>query len=343
MTMLRDKTFFLVLATLIVAGIAAGPFHHQDREVQPALRGDGPQARSQSGPTRVWRERSFVRTLSLSPGAGAPLSRPLSLKEDRSGDLLVLDWSAGGVRRFSPTGKPGTFYRLPAGTPAANPDDFDADTGGNLWICYQDTGSMAELDAAGKPLQSWRLASRPHRVLAPGQGRLVVLAGATGPDLFDRYSAQGELLGGFGRLLAGDVQDPLALDGDVARDGDGFIYAATHAGLLAAYTFDGGLRFLARTIDPIELPKILVSPSGERRVAPGSPLAAIAVSVSGGMIYVLVDAPAPGGPSRALDVYADRDGRYLYSFHAPEQASFALVAGDRLYTIHGDEVTRWRM
>lgn len=342
--MLRDKTFFLVLATLIVAGIAAGPFHRKEREIQPALRADGPRPRSQPGPARVWRERSFVRTLSLSPGAGAPLSRPLSLKEDRSGDLLVLDWSAGGVRRFSPDGKPGAFYRSPLGTPAASPDDFDVDAVSNVWICSHDTGTVVELDPAGKPLASWHLANGPHRVLAPGQGHLVVFASDPGPDLFGRYSEKGKLLDGFGRLLAGDLQDTLALDGDVARDGDGLVYAATHAGLLAAYRLDGDLRFLVRTIDPVELPKILESPNGERRVAPGSPFAALAVSVSGGRIHVLVDAPAPdGGPGRALDVYDDRDGRYLYSFHAPERASFALVSGDRLYTIRGDEVTRWRM
>lgn len=341
--MLRDKTFFLVLATLIVAGIAAGPFHHQDHEVQPALRADGPRPRSQPGPGRVWRERSFARVLTLSPGAGALLSRPLSLKEDRSENLLVLDWPAG-VRRFSPTGEPGAFYHLPTGLPAAEPDDFDVDAAGNVWICSHDTGTVVELDAAAKPLASRHLANGPHRVLAPGQGRLVVFAGDPGPDLFGRYSAKGELLGGFGRLLAGDLQDPLALDGNVARDDDGLVYAAIHAGLLAAYTFDGNLRFLVRTIDPVALPKILESPKGERRIAPGSPFAALAVSVSGGRIYVLVDVPAVGGgPSRALDVYGDRDGRYLYSFRAPEQASFALVSGDRLYTIHGDEVTRWRM
>jgi hypothetical protein len=50
-----------------------------------------------------------------------------------------------------------------------------------------------------------------------------------------------------------------------------------------------------------------------------------------------------GGPGRALDVYSNRDGQYLYSFHAPEQTPFTLVAGDRLYSIHDDVVTRWRM
>jgi hypothetical protein len=333
----RDRTFFLVLASLIVGGVVAGHFNQNRREVQPVLR---VHPRAQQRQARIWQERSFVKSQVLSPGAGAPLVRPLSLKEDRAGDLLVLDWSDASVRRFSAGGKPGVSYRLPAGASGGNPEDFDVDGDGNVWICYHDAGTVVELEPGGRLLRTWHLASSPHRVMAAGAGGLVIFAANAGKYLFHRYSPQGELAGGFGQLLAGDSQDLLTLDGDVARDGaGGFVYAATHTGLLAAYTLTGEPRFLVSTIDPVPLPKILAVSGGPHKIAPGSPFAALTVSVSGDEIYVLADVPA----GRALDVYSNRDGRYLYSFHAPEPTPFAFVAGDRMDTIRDDVVTRWRM
>jgi hypothetical protein len=106
----------------------------------------------------------------------------------------------------------------------------------------------------------------------------------------------------------------------------------------------GEPRFLVLTIDPVALPRIVQVPGRPTTVAPGSRLAALTVSVSGDRIYVLADLPVlQGGPGRALDVYANRDGGYLYSLRAPEQTPFALVAGDRVYTIHDQVVTRWQM
>jgi hypothetical protein len=257
----------------------------------------------------------------------------------------VLDWAAASVRRFSPDGQPRVSYGLPSGATGGNPDDFDIDDDGNVWICYQDAGTVVELAPGGKLLKTWHLPSRPHRVISKAPGGLVIFAANSGRYLFHRYSAEGELAGGFGQLLAGESQDLLTLDGDVARDGaGGFVYAAAHAGLLASYTLSGEPRFLVRTIDPIELPKIVQESGHPSKLAPGSRLAALTVSVSGGLIHVLVDLPVfQGGSGRALDVYSNRDGRYLYSFHAPERTPFALVAGDRVYTIRDDVVTRWRM
>jgi hypothetical protein len=343
--MLRERTFFLVLATLIVAGVAVGYWGESRREVQPSWRAS---PRAQANPARIWQERSFVKATTLSPATGVALVRPVSLKEDRVGGLLVLDWSAARVRRFSPTGQPGVSYGLQPGAAAGNPDDFDVDAEGNVWICYQNAGTVAELAPAGKLLKIWHLASRPHRVIAQAAGGLVIFAAESGRTLFHRYSPQGELTAGFGRLLAGGSQDLLALDGDVARDGaGGFVYAAAHAGLLAAYGPRGETRFQVATIDPVELPRIVQVAGKPSRLAPGARLSALTVSVSGDEIYVLADVPArppsKAGRSRALDVYSHRDGRYLYSFHAPEPAPFALVAGDRLYTIRDDVVTRWRM
>ncbi|HEX3551805.1 MAG TPA: hypothetical protein VIA62_01075 [Thermoanaerobaculia bacterium] len=346
--MLRERTFFLVLATLIVAGVAVGRFSGSRREVQPALR---VQPRWQTKHARTWQERSFDQPLVIAPAAGVRLARPVSLKVDRSGDVLVLDWSDASVRRFSPSGQPGVSYHLPPGTPGGNPEDFDVDAGGNVWICYHDAGTVASFEPGGKLLATWHFARNPHRIMSAGSAGsagndgLVIFAADAGRDLFARYSPRGELAGGFGRLLAGDSQDLLALDGDVARDGaGGFVYAAAHTGLLASYSLNGEPRFLVRTIDPVALPKIVATAGGSRKIAPGSPFAALTVSVSGGLIHVLADLPSrKGGSSRAFDVYDDRDGGYLYSFHAPEQTAFALVAGDRLYTIRDDVVTRWRM
>ncbi|HEX4960531.1 MAG TPA: hypothetical protein VF173_06810 [Thermoanaerobaculia bacterium] len=339
----RERTFFLVLATLIVAGFAVGHFSQSRREVQPEL---AVHPRPQAERARTWRQPSFVKTLEISPATGAPLVRPLSLKEERSGDLLVLDWSAGSVRRFSPSGEEKVSYHLPAGAKGGSPEDFDVDAAGNVWICYHDDGTVAELDPGGRLLQTWHLASRPHRVLTSNEeARLVAFAADNGPDLFDRYSGKGELLGGFGRLLAGGAQDLLTLDGDVAHDGaGGFVYVATHTGLLASYSLTGEPRFLVESIDPVPLPKLIENSGQPHRLAPGSRLAGLTVSVSGDQVYVLVDLPSENGEStRALDVYSNRDGKYLYSFKAPERTPFALVAGDRLYTIHEDVVTRWVM
>jgi hypothetical protein len=341
----RERTFFLVLATLVVAGVAVGHFDFDRGEVQPVLRSS---PRPQPGKARTWQRRSFVKTLVLAPNAAARLVRPLSLKEDRSGDLLILDWSAASVRRFSPDGQPRASYGLPPRAAGGNPDDFDLDAAGNVWVCYHDTGAVVELEPGGRLLKTWHLATSPHRVISAGSvedGGLVIFAGNSGRYLFHRYSPQGELVGGFGQLLAGDSQDLLTLDGDVARDGaGGFVYAAAHTGLLASYTVNGELRFLVRTIDPIELPKVVQVSGRPDRISPGSRLAALTVSVSGELIYVLADLPVfQGGPGRALDVYSNRDGRYLYSVRAPEQTPFASVAGDHVYTIHDDVVTRWRM
>src|SRR5262245_17206852 len=112
MTMPRQRTFLLVLATLILAGFVAGRFDVIDRghrDARPAWRVE---PRPQPGQARNWQERAFVKTLAIDP---AQLVRPSSLKEDRSGDLLVLDWSAACVRRFSPTGEPRVSYCLPPG------------------------------------------------------------------------------------------------------------------------------------------------------------------------------------------------------------------------------------
>ena len=344
----REKTFVMLLATFVVGGVLMGYFRNQSEFVQHKLSQDGPQPRPQSVKQRQWKEVRF-EALPVQNVSEEPLLALMGGKKDSYGNVFVLDWTDSAIKKFSSEGEHLRSYRwaLPEDVSVPPvPVDFAVSNAGEIWSVYTDLQLVKVLDSGGETKAILELEAPPHRIALGSEGDFVVMALEQSPHLFRSYGPNGVLRRQFGRIIAGDFQDRTLLDGMMAADGEGsFVYAPLYVGLLASYTIEGELRFLVQTINSGSepLPRIIARPKGWQKLEPGSPWKSLTVHVADGRIYVLSERESTGAKQRILDVYSNDDGTYLHSIRLPNGPRDVLVDGDLLYTVHAEEILRWRM
>jgi hypothetical protein len=342
----RERTFVLLLLTFVVGGLVLGHFRGQDRElVSFRLSPEHPAPEDRSRVERRWRDPQLEPVSTFGAGGESPVVQAVAARRGAAGEILVLDWADAAVKAFDESGSPA--WRIPdpsAPGDGLRPVDFAVAAGGGLWVAESAAPRVALFDAGGTRRRVVTVGSPASRIVPAADGGFTILTLAAGSHLFETYGPDGELRRRFGRLLAGDFQEPLLLDGAVAADAaGGLVFAPTYVGVLAAYDRDGGLRFLVETVGggSRDLPQVVATET-RRFLDPGARLRSLAVHVAGGLVYVLSERRAASSRSRILDVYSISDGAYLHSLRLPTGPREFLVEGDRLYTVHKDRIETWR-
>jgi hypothetical protein len=323
----RERTFWMVLASLVIVGVVAGSFGRRAATYPLTLAPGAPSPRPQETRERIWKEAGFERI------ATVPVGLATLLRPGPGGDVYVLDSGRSRVLRLSPEGRILTTYGDPS---LGNPTDVAVGADGEVWVCDLDHNGIAVFSAAGGLIRRIDLdppAGRLALALAPEGFVATSIAGGKG--LFRKYSAEGEFQGSFGALFSEELQTSIAADGWIVPGMDGFFYPLRNAGLLVSYGWDGRLRFFRQTIDPVPLPKVRVDAAGRQSV-PDATVVSISGSVVGDDLFVLT-----GG--RVLDVYDVETGSYRYSLHPPEEdARYVVLAEERLYSASKRGVTVWK-
>ncbi|HEX6864197.1 MAG TPA: hypothetical protein VF414_15315, partial [Thermoanaerobaculia bacterium] len=215
-----------------------------------------------------------------------------------------------------------------------NPTDFAVGPDGEVWVCDLDHDGIAVFSAAGGLVRRIEMDPPVGRLALSPRGFLATSI-AGGEGLFRRYSPEGEPEGAFGALFPEELQTSIAADGWIVPAADGFFYPFRNAGLLAFYTWDGRLRFLRQTIDPVPLPVVRMDAAGRQSV-PDATVVSIGSSVVGDELFVLTG-------ERLLDVYDVEKGSYRYSLRPPEKdARYVVLTSDRLYSAGKRGVTIWK-
>lgn len=332
----RERTFWMVLASLVVVGLAAGIFGQRAGTYPLTLNPDAPQPRPQEARARTWRPARFEPVATVSAKAGGLLEMPTLLRIDDRGGLYVLDSGRSAVVKLSPEGRLLATYQDPS---VINPTDV-AVGNGRVWVCDPDHNAVAVFSAGGNLDRKIKLDPAVGRLALDPEGGFVATSLAGGEGLFRRYSRRGEPKGSFGRLFEEDFQTSVAADGWIVPAGPGIlIYPFRNAGLLISYSVDGRLRFFRQTIIPMPLPKVRVDAAGRQSPLAETPVSTISGSVAGDRLYLL----SPMGDGKVLDVYGAADGGYRYSMKPPEpDARYVVLTEDRLYSASQRGVTIWK-
>lgn len=329
----RERTFWMVLATLVLVGLAAGFFSRREGIHPLELAPGAPRPRPQEAKERIWREARFepVATVPL----GADLELPTLLRIGPAGSVYVLDSGRSRVLRISSEGRILAVHGDPS---LGNPTDVAIRDNGEVWVCDPDQGGIAVFSPDGRLARRIDLDPRAGRLAMEPGGGFVATSFEGGEGLFRRYSADGEPVSAFGALFQEEFHTSLAADGWIVSGGSGsWIYPFRNAGLLASYSIDGRLRYFRQTLDPVPLPSVRVDSGGRQIVAENTPVVAISGSVVGKDLYVL-------NGSKTLDVYDAETGSYRHSLKPPEgDARYVVLAGDLLYSASGRGVTIWTL
>lgn len=334
----RERVFWMVLASLILAGLAASFFGDRPRTVQLVLSPEAPPPQPQAAAGRSWREARFERIASIPAGDGVALKNPTLLRVDSKGDLYVLDSGESQVEKYSGNGRLLAVY---GAADLGNPTDVAVSDGGEVWVVDPDRRRITVFSPQGKVARRIGLDQVPFRLALDGRGGFVATFHKAGEDLFRSYSASGEPGRSFGRFFPEDLQSTLTADGWIVTAGSGsFLYPFRHAGLLASYTMAGRPRFLRETIAPVPLPRVHVDAAGGHTIDRESPLSSLSGSVVGRDLYLL---SAERQGERILDVYEVETGSYRYSLRPPESDSrYMILTADRLFSASRRGVTLWR-
>jgi hypothetical protein len=325
----RERTFWLVLASLVVVGVAAGSFGRRTEIVPLTLAPGAPSPRAQESQSRTWEETGFER-VAVVPAEKVGMATLLRLGPE--GSAYVLDSGHARVLRLSPDGRILATYGDPS---LGSPTDVAAGPGGEVRVCDLDHDSIAVFSPSGRLVRRIEL-DPPVGRLAPSPGGGFVATGiAGGPGLFRRYRGNGEPAGEFGALFPEELQTSIAADGWIVPAPEGIFYAFRNAGLLVSYAWDGRLRFFRQTLDPAPLPKVKIDTAGRQSV-PDAVAVALGSSVVGEDWFVF-------NGDRTLDVYDAKTGSYRRSLHPPERdARYLLLIEDRLYSASRRGVTVWK-
>jgi hypothetical protein len=322
----RERTFWMVLASLVLVGVVAGSFSRRGGTFPLRLAPGAPRPRPQEVRERIWNPAGFERA------AQVPMGMATLLRPGPGGDVYVLDSGRSRVLRLSPEGR----ILTPFGDPSlGSPTDIAVGANGEVWVCDLDHGAIAVFSPSGSLARRIELDAPVGRLaLSPGGG-FVATGIEGGQGLFRRYFLNGEPVGAFGALFPEHFQTSIAADGWIVPTPEGIFYAFRNAGLLVSYTWDGRLRFFRQTIDPVPLPKVKIDAAGRQSV-PDATVVALSSSVVGDEWFVL-------NGERALDVYDAETGSYRYSLRPPEaDARYVVLTGDRLYSASKRGVTIWK-
>ena len=344
----RERTFMLLLLTVVLVGLAIG---HMSRDTFRLTPSDSPTVlplTPQEAAERRWQEATFSREAVF--GGDGLMQRPQDFRVGGDGHVYVLDSAQRLIRKFSPQGDlvgtlPDPEARAQGQADLYGPTGLALTPAGEVWVCDADDVAVKVFDAAGQLRQTYRLEASALRVLAVEDGGFVVNGRDSSLGTFARYDAGGNLVRAFGRLVEDPFQDALVLDGWIAGSAGTFVFAALHVGYLASYTTAGNLRFFVETIDRTPLPNLIVDVTDRdvRWIDPEAPRVAYSVLTEGDRIHVLTRTRSGKGAGGVLDTYRHEDGAYMHSIEMPEEAIRAHRMGPFLYTLREDRVVRWQL
>jgi hypothetical protein len=334
----RERVFWVVLASLILAGLVASFFGDRPRTVQLTLSPEAPPLVAQTAAAKSWREARFEPIADIPAGETLPLRNPTLLRLDGRGNLYVLDSGESQVERYSLDGRLASVYG-PADL--GNPSDMAVGEDGSVQVLDPDRRRITVFSPQGTIARRIALDRTAFRIALDRQNGFVAALHRSGRHLFQRFSAGGEPGAAFGAFFPEEVQSSLTADGWIVPIGpDAFVYPFRHAGLLASYTLDGRLRFFRRTIDPLRLPPVHFDTAGGQTIDPAAPQASFSASVVGRDLFVL---SAGSGKDRVVDVYDAETGSYRWSLRPPEpDARYVVLTADRLFSASRRGVTIWR-
>ncbi|MEA2603909.1 MAG: hypothetical protein QOF89_4901 [Acidobacteriota bacterium] len=335
----RDRAFWWVLGSLVLAGAVIGFLGNRPHSVSLTLAPGLPPPGRQEAKARSFRMEAFQPVVSIPAGESLPLKSPTALRVDGEGNLYVLDSGDRRIKKYSATGEPRVAF---GAEDLQNPSDVAVAPGGAVWVLDPNPRKVLIFDPQGAVTRRvtfdrlvWRL------VLDDGGGFVATLPAGTS-TLFQRYSSAGLPGSSFGTLFPSELQNALTMDGWMVDAGSGaFIYVFIHEGLLASYSPDGRLRYLRATIEAPPLPQIRVDAAGGQTIDPDAQKSSISGSLSEKDLYVL--ALAAPGTRRVLDVYDAESGSYRYSLEPPDRDTrYVIVTPQRLYSASRSRVTVWR-
>jgi hypothetical protein len=335
----RERTFWLILVTLAVAGFAMSLFGNRPRTERLTLGPEAPPLQPQKATARTWRDATFELVSTIPTGEGSRLERPTLLRTDPQGALFVLDSASRRIEKLSVRGE---FVETFGSADLRNPSDVAVARSGDVWVCDPEPKQITVFSPGGRIARVIQLDATPVRIILESDGGFVAMLHAAGPKLFRRYSAAGRPLESFGAFFHQSLQSSLTADGwFLGLDSGSFAYPFRRAGLLASYTFDGRLRFFRSTIDPVPLPDIKIDSAGGQRADTKRGLSALSGSTLADEIFLLGSEGGHG--ARVVDVYGAEEGSYRYSLSPPDPnlRSFALAPG-YFYGISPDGLRIWR-
>jgi hypothetical protein len=337
----RERVFWVVLASLVVAGLVASLFGDRPRTVPLTLSPEAPPLVAQTATERSWREARFEKIADIpagqEPGQRLPLKNPTLLRLDGRGNLYVLDSGEAQVERYSLDGRLASVYG-PADL--GNPSDVAVGEDGSVQVLDPDRRQITVFSPQGAVVRRIALERNVFRIAPDGRKGFIAVLHRSGKHLFQRFSADGEPGSSFGTFFPEEVQSSLTADGWIVPTGpDAFIYPLRHVGILASYTLDGRPRFFRRTIDPLRLPPVHFDAAGLQTIDPAAPQDSFSASVVGQDLFVLNAA----SKDRVIDVYDVETGSYRWSLRPPEpDARYVIVTADRLFSASRRGVTIWR-
>ena len=311
-------------------------------ETQPAFLEHDRAPKAQSATSRIWKEHSFDKMLTL---GAAKVTNPEIMRVANSGEVYVLDWADLKIKRFSTAGDLLSVFGSGKGRKEAgaflNPTDFSITPNGELWVCDPPQGKLTHFQPDGTA-QALEMRKGLYRVVVLGDS-LVTMAPPSTTGVFEVYNLSGTQLRSFGEFLQNQSQQGTMLDGEITGDeSGGFVYGGRHLSVIAAYNAEGVPRFIAHTIDGNALPKVL-HVDGRVKVKPNSANGVLSVSTVGDYLYVLSDTRVDNGKGgQVMDVYDKRNGQYVYSLRLPLPCRDAVVHADMVYTLGDEGVTGWR-
>ena len=345
--MFRTKTFFGLLATIVVVGAVAGGWLQKKgvQEFRPGLAvEEGSAPRPQSTGERTWRERPSRKVYTV--GADQPVFfGPLRAKVSPDGRLFVVDYGDFKVKEISPEGAvvqtygngkgqgPGEFSSL---------NDMAASDGETVWVSDFSNGRITIFGRDGAILRTLRMTQQPYRI-APlsGDGFAMMLPPGSS-QLFGLYDTAGKQKRSFGRYIEDQAVNSILLDGWLEPDRDGgFAFAGLHASFLVAYDGQGNRRFLVETIAPKPLPKLQENSEGVRWVDREATPSSFSLSIADGKAHVLSYMDSGLKRIGVVDSYDLKDGSYLFSRRLPETCQWVVVAEDAMYTVTETTASKW--
>lgn len=334
----RERAFWLVLATLAFGGLALGVLQERRKEVQSTFAAELGAPRPAPAARRLER-LAFERVVEIPAGEGGALVRPTALRPAPGGGVLVIDSGLRRVRWFTAAGA----LRGTCG-PEGLVNPTDAAVGSALgsdpllWVADPAARRLVVCGPDGT-IRHTVPVDAPALRLVLGREDLVALAPGEGHGAYRRLRLDGTPLDAFGRLFDEPGDNALTADGWLASDGrGGFVHFLRHTGLIVGWTHDGRLRFAAHTADGVPPPLVSVEPGDRFSLARDRPRASLSGSIAGGELWVLSGLQG----ERVLDVYDAATGTYRASYPPPEDALFALRAGELLWTVTPAGVTGWR-
>lgn len=343
---MKNNGFFKILIGIVAVGALAGLALRGRSSVEAVEASwSGDLLRARVSGERVLKKIGFKQAYAIGgPNANGELLNPLILRTDGADHAFVVDYGDFTIKKVSPEGRiVGTFGKGRGQGPGElnNPTDLAIAANGEVWVCDPPNGSVTAFAPDGAVRETFRLSSRPFRLLLRPDGGFLVLPENPVDGLIEEYRADGSLVRRYGRLFSRQEEISIALDGWIAMSPrQEVLFAPLRLGILAAFQ-DGELKYVAETLEEVPMPRVESSSGGLKRVDPAAPVVHLGIGTYEGSIYLNTAQRQSSGTYRVyVDLY-DLEGRYLHSIETPHSGSNMELTGTSLFVLNQGILSRF--